>query len=418
MIAPSPYAGRFEPPAPVTAAELGARRRHRTDDLRRAGRTGPIPVAEPDPVEQLAGVLAVLDLGAVAVVVDADWPADVRRAALDAAAKIEPPGAPGLVVFTSGSGGTPKPVARTLRSWTASFPAFSELTGLSDADTVLIPGRLSASLFLFGAIHAATIGATVGLLPRWHAGQAARAAAGCTAAHVVPTMLAELAELANLSRSAVGSLRLAICAGAHLPAPTRAAAASADIRVVDYYGASELSFVAIRRDDSERLRPFPGVEIAVRDAVIGVRSPYLADGLATDAHGYATVGDHGVLHDDGGLTVLGRGDSVIISGGATVRPEGVEHVLRTSPDIGEVAVVGQPHDRLGRVVAAVVEPRPGATPQLAALRAAAARALLPADRPRLWYVTERLPRTRTGKVARADLAAALAAGTIDLRRLR
>lgn len=407
-----------DPPGPITASTVGRRRAHHAERLRRAG-VSPgqlVTVADTDPLDQLTGVLAALELGAVAVVSDPDWPPAVRRDAANAAAAVPMPrDEAGIVVFTSGTTGTPTPVARSLRSWTSAFPDLSALAGIRAADTVLIPGRLSASLFLFGAVHAVSAGASLHLLPRWNPALAAAAANACTVAHLVPTMLTELTDALRAATD-TSVLRLALCAGAHLPESTEAAAAELGIDVVDYYGASELSFVAIRPPGAKRMHPFPGVEVAVRESLIHVRSPYLATNVERDADGFATVGDRGIRHADGSLTVLGRAEIVITSGGATVRAEGVEEVLRTAPETAEVAVLGRPHRVLGQVVAAVVEPRDGTTPRLSSLRGAAAAGLRPSDRPRLWYVIDRLPRTRTGKVARAELAAALDTGA-GVRRL-
>ncbi|MFD2080055.1 long-chain acyl-CoA synthetase [Actinopolymorpha cephalotaxi] len=404
----------------VSYGELAARAETRSEALAASGVAAghAVVCAESEPADLLAAVLAADLLEAAAVVADADWPDAVRESAVDAArALVDRHGtAVSLVVFTSGSTGTPRPVARSRRSWTFSFPTFSALTGVGAQDTVLVPGRLSGSLFLYGALHALTVGAAVHALPSWSPIEAARACASCTAVHLVPSMLAELLDRLD---PATSRLRTVVCGGAHLDPGVRAAAVEAGVEVVDYYGAAELSFVAIRRPGlpPDRLRPFPEVAVDVRDGVIWARGPYLALGLDRDPDGFATVGDHGVRHDDGTLSVHGRGDAAITTGGATVVAEAVEHVLRQVPGVAEVACVGTPHERLGQVVAAVVEPRPDRAPALAELRAAAASGLPATDRPRLWYAVDRLPRTPAGKVARAEVGAGLRDGTLGARVL-
>ena len=88
-------------------------------------------------------------------------------------------------------------------------------------------------------------------------------------------------------------------AGDRLPVALHDRAVAAGARVHHYYGAAELSFVAwgAHADD---LRPFPGVEVAVRDGEVWVRSPYVCSGydgspgpLRVDPDGFATVGDRG-----------------------------------------------------------------------------------------------------------------------------
>ena len=106
--------------------------------------------------------------------------------------------------------------------------------------------------------------------------------------------------------------------------------------MVDYYGAAELSFVAMRA--AGRLDAFPGVEIELRDDVIWARSPWLCDGYAPgqsgplrrDADGWATVGDRGRFEPDTGLVVLGRGADTVTTAGTTVRCADVSGASRSS----------------------------------------------------------------------------------------
>jgi long-chain acyl-CoA synthetase len=125
------------------------------------------------------------------------------------------------------------------------------------------------------------------------------------------------------------------------------------------------------------------------------------------------VGDRADLHD-GTLTVHGRGSAVISSGGRLVAAEEVETVLREVPGVDDVVVTGTPHPRLGALVTAVVEGEPA----LADLRAAARHALEPGKRPRVWLRAKVLPRTASGKPARAVIAEELVAGVLDAEPLR
>lgn len=76
-----------------------------------------------------------------------------------------------------------------------------------------------------------------------------------------------------------------------------------------------------------------------------------------DGRQYVLVGDLGRWNPDGTVTLVGRGTSVINTGGEKVFPEEVEQVIRMLPGVYDCVVVGLPDTRFGQRVAAVVEPR-------------------------------------------------------------
>jgi 3-oxocholest-4-en-26-oate---CoA ligase len=76
---------------------------------------------------------------------------------------------------------------------------------------------------------------------------------------------------------------------------------------------------------------------------------------------YTVPGDYGMFNDDGTVTLLGRGTSVINTGGEKVYPEEVDDVVKTMEDVDDCLVVGTPDERFGQVVTAVVQPREGAS---------------------------------------------------------
>jgi long-chain acyl-CoA synthetase len=382
----------------LTYAGLAARAAGCAATLRNRGVRGSVAVAASAPIDVLVAVLGAQLASVTAVLLDARWPDAVRSAALDGAgseavledgdaalrAVATPPrGAPDearWVVFTSGSAGAPKPILRRRRSWLDSFGHVSRVFGVGARERVLLPGPLSSSLFLFGAMHTLWAGGCCVM---------GNQLAGATVAHCVPSMLPGLL-----------GVPLALCGGAELPAPLAARAAAAGTRVVEYYGATELSFVAWREAGAGRgLRPFPGVEVEVRrGGQIWVRSPYLAEGpLRRDDRGFATVGDVGAIDATGGLTVVGRADGLILTGGVSVVPEDVERALRALPGVADAVVVGVPHPRLGAIVCAAVE----GSIDAAALRRLTRDRLGAAARPRRLLIVERLPRTVSGKPARA-----------------
>lgn len=416
------------------------------------GRGALVAVAQADPVALLVAVLAADLAGATPLLCDPAWSEERRAqvmAAVPVAARFDDPlpeadGPPvehrpapddlTWACFSSGSTGRPRAVMRGRASWTASFAHLDALTGIGPDDVVLIPGPLVSSLYGFAAVHTLAAGATAVVPGRWAPGGLAEQLRRATAIHVVPHRLPAVLDALE---AAGGPLRAAVVGGAALDVAARTRAAAAGVRVVSYYGATELSFVAVDADGAG-LRPFPGVEIDVRVppgqalGEVWVRSPWLCEGylagatgpLRGDDGGWMTVGDLAEPHRPGEvLRLRGRGDGAIQTGGATVVPEDVEEVLRKVPGVDDVVVVGTPHPYLGAVVTAVVEGAveggaAGGGASRAALEAAARAELDPAQRPRRWYAAASLPRTPAGKPARGLLATRLAAGDDPgLRRL-
>ncbi|WP_278236938.1 AMP-binding protein [Isoptericola sp. AK164] len=395
-----------------------------------------------DPLDTLVALLAADRAGAVGLVGDPAWPVHQRAEVLHAltpavvvhvplprghGAPPPPPGptpddaAPAWAGFSSGSTGRPRAVLRSRGSWTGSFEHVSRLTGTRAGDTVLVTGPLASSLHCFAAVHALAAGASVELAPTVSATTAALA--GADLAHLVPSRLDDV--LDALDAGVPSRLRTVVVGGAGTDPAQRARAHAHGVQVVAYYGAVELSFVAI--DTGDGLVPFPQVEVQVRPqpgtslGEVWVRSPWTASGYLAGAtgplrtrDGWSTVGDLADLPDGGSaaagdraLRLRGRGDGAILTAGATVVPEDVEAALRPVPGVRDVVVAGAPHRRFGAVVVAVVEAddHPGLR---AHLERVARATLAPAQRPRRWFRVDALPRTSNGKVARSALGAAVA----------
>ena len=112
--------------------------------------------------------------------------------------------------------------------------------------------------------------------------------------------------------------------------------------------------------------------------------------------------DLGRIDEHGHLHVLGRRDTVIITGGEKVRPEEVEAALRASGEFSDVAIIGVPDAEWGEAVVACY-PADGRAPNVAK----ASAALAGAARPKRFVPVAPWPRNAQGKINRAALLAAL-----------
>lgn len=155
--------------------------------------------------------------------------------------------------------------------------------------------------------------------------------------------------------------------------------------------------------------PLDGVELRISDGEVQLRCPMLLrqyrDG--TDPRtpdGWFPTGDAGALTDDGRLSVFGRVDDMITSGGEKVWPIAVERILIELPGIAEVAVVGRPHPEWGQAVTAVVVPTdPSDPPELDELRDAVKEHLPAYCAPHAQERVTQLPRTALGKTQRSRI---------------
>lgn len=197
-----------------------------------------------------------------------------------------------------------------------------------------------------------------------------------------------------------------------------------DAEIIEAYGQTESTdgiLMARGRTVLERPgtvgRMNPHVHVAVlgpdgREAAVGevgelvVRGPtvmrgYLRDPAATRralAHGWLHTGDLGRRDGDGWFWVTGRVKDLIITGGENVSPVEVEAVLRTHPDVADVAVIGTPHPRWGEQVTAVVVRREGTALDGEALVAFAGARLAGFKKPRRVEFVAALPRNAANKV--------------------
>ena len=241
-------------------------------------------------------------------------------------------------------------------------------------------------------------------LTRWDDADALQAAlatrqAGIpTYASLVPAQLRTLLETAPCL---LARLDAVLVGGAALPAPLAERAAAAGIRVVRTYGMTETCGGCVYDG-----APLDGVRLRIADGLVQiggatVMTRFMDTGsqpFVHDAEGrWLTTADLGEWRDDGRLSVTGRADDVIISGGVNVPPRPIEECLEAAFG-GAWAVVGVPDPRWGQRVVAVTE-----THGISLDHARAATAhLQSAQRPRGIAVVQ-LPRTALGKLDRRAL---------------
>ena len=339
-----------------------------------------------------------------------------------------------LVITTSGSTGHPKGVELSAGALLASARSSVARIGAAEGDTwlcVLPAGHISGIQVMMRAIvtgteavHAAFDTDTVMEL------------AHRLRPHIslVPTQLRRLlASGADLS--VFGTILLG---GAAAEPALLAAAREAGGRVTTTYGMSETcggcvydgsplagALVRIEADGPEAAGPDTdgpgageagGVPVPAGSGTPGrilLGGPMLLSGyrmppgvagdpraMTTDGAGtvWLRTNDLGRLGGDGRLSVLGRMDEVVNTGGHKVVPGQVNTLLAEHPGVSESVVVGRPDPEWGeRVIAVVVPADPGNPPALEELRARVRERLPSYAAPRELEVRSALPMLASGK---------------------
>jgi long-chain acyl-CoA synthetase len=169
--------------------------------------------------------------------------------------------------------------------------------------------------------------------------------------------------------------------------------------------------VAIMGSDGTLLATGEQGEIVYRGP--STMTGYLRDSDATDAafaHGWFHSGDVGHLDTDGLLWFADRHKDVIKTGGENVASIEVEKAIYAADErVGEVVVVGLPHQRWSEAITAVLVPRPGASIDPAELLAKLRPRLDGYKIPKSVIVVDELPRTSTGKIQKNVVRATHAA---------
>ena len=423
----------------LTYAQLHAAVQQQAEALQKAHAPATVFVDDRQgTIDQMVSFLAIITSGRCAAVSDPDWPLAVRQsvqsAFSSAPSDVQTPEAttPFYIGFTSGSTGMPKGFRRHHHSWTESLRVCLDTFGTDAARCVLAPGRFSHSLFLFGMMLGLWSGAGVVVQDRFSSSRMCDTlGAGRTPCLVaVPSQLLLMLELATRRHIApMDGVRLILISGARWMRERTAdlQALFPQARIVEFYGASETSFMAWMDADAKANpqavgRPFANVDIEIRHphpplgtGQIFVRSPMLfmdyvgvePDHTAAVRDGeWLSVRDMGYLDTNGSLCLVGRENRMLVTQGKNLFPEEVEAVLMAHPEVLNVSVQGMPDAIRGQQVVALLQTKASALS--AADLSQWCRAQLEIYKvPKRFLVCTEWPCTASGKTDHPALAALL-----------
>ena len=372
---------------------------------------------------------------------DATWGERLRA---PSATSVSPPSTivdgdhPHLIIFTSGTTGTPKAAVLSQRSTMVDSYAGALASRLGPTDRLLTyqapyhggTWALIRQYLLVGpsVVLTRSFDATrvLGLIEQRR----------CTSFFAVPLVLKQLVESPDFGEFDLSSLRNVVFASYDPHSQVMPIVEQLRLRgnpaltVEHIYGQTEnSSLITTSRPHqgeggvSSVGRPVPGVRVSLRDGKghevgpgeigeICVRSPSLMQGYLNDPQATADVfrggwlhtGDLGQLDAGGELSIVGRLKEMIRTAGVNVYPREVAEVLGKHPAVRDCAVFGVPDDRYDeRVVAAVVSSESGLTPER--LTAWVRERMAGYQTPRQVIFLDALPKTAAGKTATVELVA-------------
>lgn len=271
------------------------------------------------------------------------------------------------VIHTSGSSGSPRGVLLSRRAFLASAQASAENLGWRADDRWLLAlplahvGGFSILVRCLVARRPIVLADPMTDLARTEP----------TLLSLVPTQLSRL-----LARGVPcpPSLRAVLLGGAASAPSLLQAARTRGYPVLASYGATEAcSQIATQEPGATSShdvgRPWPHTALRIVGDRIQIRGPTLASGfypalpLPLTPDGFFELPDRGALDGSGRLTVLGRSDDQIVTGGENVAPLEVEVALLAHPEVTAACVFGEPDPDFGERVCALLVTTTGGAPR-------------------------------------------------------
>ena len=343
-----------------------------------------------------------------------------------------PLSAPWLLMYTSGSSGTPKGAMLTHSQvhWNALNTVMACDLAPSDSTLTFAP------LFHTGGMNCLSTpllhrGGRVVLVSKLDASEALQLIEdeGITLLMGVPTIYQMLADHPDFPSRDLSTVRDALCGGAALPLPLLRRYMERAIPLRQGFGLTEVGpncfsmphaelvrksgsvgkpihHVAariVRADGTDCAPDEPGELILAGPAVCGGYWKNPEASALSIVDGWFHTGDVLSVDSEGFFYVRGRIKEMYISGGENVYPAEVEASIAALDGVALVAVVGVADARWGEVGRAFVEPKPGVTLTPTQVKEWLTGRLAKYKQPKVVVVLPALPRMGSGKIDKQHL---------------
>ncbi len=292
-----------------------------------------------------------------------------------------------MIMYTSGTTGSPKGVMHTHNSIHALIRQIGDHWGISRASRFLVASPIS---HIGGSIYAfetpLILGATTFLMEHWDPalGVDLLVSQQCTHFAGATPFLSQTLDEARRKSTRLPDLEVFICGGASVP-PSLISESQEyfeQARVSRVYGSTEVPVTTVGAlgDGEEQFAAETDgragiAQIKLKGGEVFARGPQMLVGYVHaedesevfDAQGYYRTGDLGSWVNGHYLVISGRSKDIIIRNGENIAPKEIEDLAIRHPAVNEIAVVGIPNDKTGEQAVAIVVVTEGHTfdlPQL------------------------------------------------------
>jgi fatty-acyl-CoA synthase len=348
---------------------------------------------------------------------------------------------PAMIIYTSGTTGPAKGAIITHEN-----VLFNVVNYLGDWDLRADDITLVVNPIFHVVLHILTVpllyqGGTVVLMEEYEPQEALRIIGDerVTVMFAIPTAWQMLADAPAFATADLSRLRFIGSGGAACPVRLMNQFAERGIAYRQGYGLTETTSsgaVMDARDQARKPgsigRPFFGVEARIvgddgqfcatgEHGELQLRGRNIARGYWNKpdetsasflADGWFRTGDIAYADPEGFLYLVDRKKDIIITGGENVASIEVEQALLAHPGIAEAAVIGVPHERWGETPRAIVAPRVGFSLDEEQVIEHCRGVIAHYKCPTTVVVLPELPKTATGKIAKAELRQTFGVGVV------
>ena len=336
---------------------------------------------------------------------------------------------PLAIVFTSGTTGNPKATMLSHRNFYWSAVASAANIGVRDDDLWLACMPLFHVGGLSILLRSAIYGTSVRIHENFdeHMVNAALNSGDVTLLSVVPTMLERILSIQPTKIKYPETVRAVLLGGGPATPELISRGQLQGLPLLQTYGLTEVTSqvstvpisdafehagsaglpllaATVRLDSGEGFEPTLGEpgQILIKGAT--VTSGYLQENTSASdkiQNGWLHTGDLAIRDELGFLTIQGRSDDLIVTGGENVHPAEVEQILETHPDVIEAAVVGLNDIEWGKKIAAAIVTDANSIVTQEDLANYIRDRIASYKLPRMWSISsDPLPRTASGKLKR------------------